>query len=245
MAGTMVHLLTAEKLYKKLSETKWHYFFDDTLQFSEAYFIAGNICPDGIMARNGYERNMKLHTHFRDDIPDGSFEADGNIEKFEQRMKHFWLSHTEDEKQSPGLYLGYITHMMTDEKFILEERPKFFEEIGKTGLTIYDRETYVHFNEDTDLVDFSLIRNYEELQNAKNTLEHISTYEIKDMITADELTDSRNWILQHFFYDEHPKKEARFLKYDNMVRFINTVTEEIMERLFTEDYLCLSETGIC
>lgn len=237
MAGTMVHLFVAEKLYQLLSKRKWKYFFDDSLEWKEDYFIAGNICPDGIMARKGYERQMKLHTHFRDDIPDGSFDAPGNVEKFEARMWKFWEEHLQDEKERPGLYLGYVTHMMTDERFILEERPKFFEEIGRIGLTKCDRETYVYFNEETDLVDFKLIREYKELQRAKESLERVAPYEIRGMVTEEELTGSRNWILQHFFYEKHTEKEAEFLRYDSMVEFVHAVVEEIIERLFREKYL--------
>ena len=237
MAGTVVHLLVAERLYRELSQIAWSYPFDDALSFQRDFFIAGNICPDGIMARKNYERSMKLHTHFRDDIPDGSFEAPGNIEKFEKRLKAFLPMHGEDEKKCPGLYLGYVTHMMTDERFILEERPKFFEEIKRIGLTIYDRETYEHFNKETDLVDFKLIREFEELQCARDSLERVLAYEIKGMITKEELTDSRKWILKHFFYEEHPCDEPQFLSYESMVRFIGTITEEIVERLFTEGYL--------
>ena len=228
MAGTMVHLLTAEKLYKKLK---------GSLQVNKDFFVAGNICPDGIMARKGYERDMKLHTHFRDGIPDGTFEAEGNVEKFEKRMWDFWISHREEERQFPGLYLGYVTHMMTDEKFILEERPVFFEEIGKIGLTIHDRETYLCFGKETDLVDFRLVREKEELMQAKESLERVPGYEITGMITEEELTDSRTWILQHFFYEEHEEAVTEFLKYDRMVRFVEAVVEEIPERLFREGYL--------
>ncbi|MBR1741359.1 MAG: hypothetical protein IJ733_05725, partial [Lachnospiraceae bacterium] len=188
MAGTMVHLLVAEKIYEKLGNKKWSYSFDMELPFQEDLFVAGNICHDGIMARKGYKREMKLHTHFRDDIPDGSFDAGGNVEKFEQRMKEFWLLHEGEEQRFPGLYLGYITHMMTDERFILEERHKFFQEIQRIGLTVFDRETYVHFNRETDLVDFRLIREFPELQKAKASLERVSPYEIRGMVTEEELT---------------------------------------------------------
>ncbi len=236
MAGTMVHLLIAGKLYEQLKEKKWRYPFDAGLCLREDYFIAGNICPDGIMARKGYERSMKLHTHFRDDIPDGTFEAEGNVEKFEKRMMDFWISHEAEEKCFPGLYLGYVTHMMTDEKFILEERPRFFEEALKMGLTVHDRETYVCFGKETDLVDFRLVREKKELERAKEILEKVPPYEISGMITEEELTDSRNWILQHFFYEEHEEQETRCLKYERMVQFVEAAVGEIMERLSTEKY---------
>ena len=83
MAGTMIHLLTAEKLLPKLTARQAHYPFDASLKIEEDYFIAGNICPDGIMAREGYQRGMKLHTHFRDGIPDGDFDKPGMVPLFE------------------------------------------------------------------------------------------------------------------------------------------------------------------
>jgi len=238
MAGTMVHLLTAEKLLPKLTGGALVYPFNTSLEIKPEYFIAGNICPDGIMARNGYQRKMKLHTHFRDGIPDGDFDKPGMVPLFEERMKEFWKMHQQDEKECPGLYLGYITHMMTDERFILEERPKFFENISVTGLTEQDRETFIRFGRETDLVDFRLIREYSELKRAYASLKHVKPYEIKGMVTREELSRSRNWILEYFFETEHEEEEICFLKYDSMVHFIGEVTKEIPERLLQEGYLC-------
>ena len=237
MAGTMVHLLIAEKLKKRLAKKKWYYPNGISVKMNQDYFIAGNICPDGIMARKGYERDMKLHTHFRDGIPDGSFEKPGMVPLFESRMKEFWEEHLIDEIDCSGLYLGYITHMMTDERFILEERPKFFQNISVIGLTEKDRETFVRFNKETDLVDFKLLREYRELQEARSSLERVEPYEIKGMITKEELTASRKWILDYFFRSEHEKEEPRYLSYESMVTFIESVTEEIIKRLLRERYL--------
>lgn len=237
MAGTMVHLTIAELLWKRIGQEGWHYVFDTELCPQEDLFIAGNICPDGIMARKNYQRKMKLHSHFRDGIPDGSFDKPGMQPLFRRRMAEFWREHQEDERELPGLYLGYITHMMTDEKFVLEERPKFFQEISRIGLTQRDRETFVRFNEETDLVDFALIRNEPMLQKAKQSLQRVQEYEIKHMITAEELTDSRNWILQHFFVKEHPDKKPEFLSYESMMGFIRQTTEEILQRLLEEQLL--------
>jgi len=237
MAGTMVHLTVAEKLWRWLEEENITFPFQRELRPERELFIAGNICPDGIMARKGYEREMKLHTHFRDGIPDGSFEEPGMVPLFERRMKAFWQEHFLEEGACPGLYLGYVTHMMTDERYILQERPKFFREIARIGLTKWDRETYVHFNRETDLVDFWLLRNYPELQDARDALEHVSPYEIKGMITQEELTDSRRWILQYFFEEEHPEEMPEFIDCGEMAEFIDSVSREIRERLFEEGYL--------
>ncbi len=238
MAGTMIHLLTAEKLLPKLTARQAHYPFDASLKIEEDYFIAGNICPDGIMAREGYQRGMKLHTHFRDGIPDGDFDKPGMVPLFERRLREFWEMHQNDERECPGLYLGYITHMMTDKRFILEERPKFFRNILSVGLTEKDRDTFIRFGRETDLVDFRLIREFPELKRAYESLKRVRPYEIKGMITMDELTGSRNWILGYFFETEHQEEESHFLKYDSMVKFVEDITEEIVERLFQEGYLC-------
>lgn len=237
MAGTMVHLLVAEKLLHGLRNKEIKYLSGERAELNADYFVAGNICPDGIMARQGYQREMKLHTHFRDGIPDGSFDSPGMVPLFEKRMKAFWEMHSQDERECPGLYLGYITHMMTDERFILKERPKFFENISVIGLSDKDVETFIRFNKETDLVDFKLIREFPELFGAYESLKRVKPYEIRGMITEEELTASRSWILNHFFESEHQREEAEFLSYESMVQFIEAVTDEILERLFIEGYL--------
>ena len=57
------------------------------------------------------------------------------------------------------------------------------------------------------------------------------------MITKEELTASRKWILDYFFEQEHTEETAQFLEYDSMVQFIEDVVEEIFKRLFAEKYL--------
>lgn len=238
MAGTIVHILTAMLLYEEIDKRKGCYAFDTAYKLEKRFFVAGNICPDGVMARKNYERSMKLHTHFRDGIPDGTFDQEGMVPLFESRMRQFWNEHIEDEKEMPGLYLGYITHMMTDEAFILKERPKFFERIASIGLTQKDVETFIRFNKETDQVDFRIIREHQILQDAYKILEQIEPYKIKGMITQDELTQSRQWILEHFFRQEHPIEKSKYLRYEDMIQFVDKMKNEIIERLFAEGYLC-------
>ncbi len=72
MAGTMVHLMIADILAQEWTGKEIITPYGST-RVEYDYFVAGNICPDGIMARKGYVREMKKHTHFRDGIPDGDF----------------------------------------------------------------------------------------------------------------------------------------------------------------------------
>lgn len=239
MAGTMIHLVIAVRLADFIENNDYQIKLanENYIEFNRNMFVVGNICPDGIMERQNYERSMKLHTHFRDGIPDGDFGKDGTVELFEHRLNEFWNEHFEDEMSVKGIYLGYITHMMTDKKFILYERPKYFENISCIGLTDQDRETFVHFNRDTDLVDFRLVREMPELSEAKEILEKTSGYCIKNMITADELDRSRKWIIRHFFEEKHVLEESEFLDYNSIVKFIDDTVEYIKKRLVDEKFI--------
>lgn len=248
MAGTMIHLVIAVRLADFIESNGYRIRladrFEECADLNRNMFVVGNICPDGIMERTNYERNMKLHTHFRDEIPDGDFGKDGTVELFEKRLCEFWNRHMDDEKDTGGLYLGYITHMMTDKMFVLYERPKYFENISRIGLTDHDRETFVHFNKDTDLIDFRLVREKPELLEAEKILKKTSGYYIKDMITADELDRSRKWIIKHFFDEKHIVEESEFLDYDSIIKFIDKTVENIKERLIKEKFIINDEAKI-
>ena len=85
-------------------------------------------------------------------------------------------------------------------------------------------------------MDFWLLRNYSELQAARQALERVKPYEIQDMITEEELTDSRRWILEYFFMKEHPEELPKYISCAKMGEFIDSVTEEIKDRLYREGY---------
>lgn len=239
MAGTMIHLVIAVRIAENIKKNGYKIRLADgsNIHFDKNMFIAGNICPDGIMERKNYERNMKLHTHFRDGIPDGDFGKNGTIKLFEKRMADFWSEHCEDERVASGLYLGYITHMMTDKRFILYERPKYFQNISKIGLTERDRETFVYFNKDTDLVDFKLVKEMPELSVAEKILRETRDYYIKNMITKEELDKSRRWIIKYFFEEKHIEENSKFLDYNSILKFCGDTVNYILDRLKNESYL--------
>lgn len=239
MAGTMIHLVIAVRIFEIIDKNNCKIRLDNGnfINVDRNMFVVGNVCPDGIMERKNYERSMKLHTHFRDNIPDGDFGKEGTVELFEKRLSEFWKKHMEDEKHTHGLYLGYITHMMTDKRFILYERPKYFENIAKIGLTDHDRETFIYFNRDTDLIDFQLVREMPELNEAKKILKETDGYYIKDMVTMEELDKSRKWIIRHFFDENTIEDKSSFLEYNSIVKFIDETVEYIKNRLINEKYL--------
>ncbi len=232
MAGTMVHLVIADILSQHLKDkeiTAPYYIKNIDVD----YFIAGNICPDGIMARKYYVRDMKKHTHFRDDIMDYDFHKEENLALFRQRLYNFMEKNMETFKTNSmrSLYLGYWSHMVTDEMFMLQIRPEFMKNISVIGLTQHDMETYKYFGKDVDMIDFRLVNEYKGSKRIHNALAHIQPYEIHDMITEKELTSSRRWILNYFFETEHKNiVQPIYISYKRMLQFIDTVVAEIEEK---------------
>lgn len=235
MAGTMVHLAVAVELNQVFLQNGRDYIGKWASDFKSDLFFAGNICPDGIMARKGYERSMKLHTHMRDGIPDGTFDEPRHLILFHQRLQRFFQEGIRRYPEKYSLYLGYLTHMLTDEKFILEVHPEFINNIARIGLTRKDRETFVRFGKDVDAVDFRLVKEYPGIRTAYEALCRVAPYEIEGMITEEELTISRNWILQYFFEETHQIQAPKFLSYQRMQCFIREVVTEICEKL--KDYI--------
>lgn len=231
MAGTCVHLAVAAELNHRFLETGNHVLGAMGQQYDAERFFAGNICPDGIMARQNYRREMKLHSHLRDGIPDGTLQEPDKLALFRRRLAAFFHRNVYVEGRDFSLYLGYLTHMLTDEKFILEIHGTVLEAIDRAGYSRQNPEAYFLFGEDVDQIDYRLVREYPGMQEAYQALRHVPPYEIAGLITEEELTDSRHWILSYFFEQEHTLQEPRFLAYETMVRFISDAVREILERL--------------
>lgn len=231
MAGTCVHIAVASELNRQFCRDPGHYMGELGERYEPELFFAGNICPDGIMARKNYQREMKLHTHLRDGIPDGTFQEPEHLALFRKRLKDFFTQNVYDSGRDFSLYLGYLTHMLTDEKFILEIHPHVLQALEEAGYSRQNPETYALFGRDVDHIDFRLVEEYPGMQEAYLALCRVSPYEITGMITEQELTDSREWILSYFFETKHPRKVPVFLSYPTMFSFISEAAEEILNRL--------------
>lgn len=231
MAGTCVHIAVAAELNRQFCRDLDRYLGEMGDRYVPELFFAGNICPDGIMARQNYQRAMKLHTHLRDGIPDGTFQKPEHLALFRKRLKDFFVQNVFDRGRDFSLYLGYLTHMLTDEKFILEVHPRVLMALEEAGYSRQNPETYAVFGHDVDQIDFRLAAEYPGMKEAYQALRKVSSYEIKGMITEQELTDSRQWILSYFFEKKHPIETPEFLSYKTMLDFIPEAVEEILNRL--------------
>jgi hypothetical protein len=226
MAGTIEHLTIAWELMKKWEEDAIYLQYPD-------FFLAGNICPDGIQAREHYERAMKKHTHFRDGIADEDFGKEENRSLFHQRVENFYKTFflAEQEEQKKELYLGYLTHILTDEYFMLTVRPDFMRCMKKIGLSEHDSETFVKFTYDVNQNDFRLARQHPGMKQIYTYLKNITPYEIPQLLTAEELNRSRQWILQFFFDDAPSGREAQYYTYDKMTAFLQNATSYLKKHI--------------
>lgn len=248
MAGSVEHLaVTVELLHIDKAAGGSLLQLKDTV-----HFVLGNLAPDGIMSRKGYTRPMKMHTHFRDGIPDWEFTAPSNLQLFHQRIRQFSREMLSDPALDRDLYLGYITHILTDEIFMKTVRPEFMEKIAVRGLTDRDAETFEHFTYDVNQIDFRLGREYPGMDAMRECLlceEDCSIREMKhvpkpdllgaddqqktncDMITSQELADSREWV-RNFFFDQVPVlQQPVYYTYERALRFIKGAAYFIKEQL--------------
>ncbi|WP_455058193.1 zinc dependent phospholipase C family protein [Jutongia sp.] len=185
MAGSVEHMAVAVELLREDQRQQGNF-----LKLKDpVHFVLGNLAPDGIMSRKGYVRFMKMHTHFRDGIPDWEFTRADHQEVFRQRIQSFCVQMLSDPALDRDLYLGYVTHILTDEIFMKTIRQEFMEKIAAIGLTDRDAETFEHFTYDVNQIDFRLGREYPGIKRAEDCLRCEDPCSILEMVDPERKTD--------------------------------------------------------
>ena len=247
MAGSVEHMAVAVELLREDQRQPGSF-----LKLKDpVHFVLGNLAPDGIMSRKGYVRSMKMHTHFRDGIPDWEFTREDHQKVFHQRIRSFCVQMLSEHALDRDLYLGYVTHILTDEIFMKTIRQEFMEKIAAIGLTDRDAETFEHFTYDVNQIDFRLGREYPGIKRAEDCLrceDSCSILEMMElekeadpdaakpaerveMITSEELADSREWV-RNFFFDQAPAPQKPvYYTYDRAVEFIGEAAAFIKQKL--------------
>ena len=273
MAGSVEHMAVAVELLREDQRKQGSF-----LKLKDpVHFVLGNLAPDGIMSRKGYVRSMKMHTHFRDGIPDWEFTREDHQKVFHQRIRSFCAQMLLEPALDRDLYLGYVTHILTDEIFMKTIRQEFMEKIVAIGLTDRDAETFEHFTYDVNQIDFRLGREYPGIKCAKDCLrcedpcsilemveperkadpdaakqelEKVANLNVVkpdpekvadldaakpaervEMITSEELADSREWI-RNFFFDRAPAPQKPvYYTYDRAVDFFGEAADFIKQKL--------------
>jgi hypothetical protein len=187
MAGTVMHLVIADRLLETLHIK------------NPGYFYCGNLAPDAIMNRKNYEREMKRHTHFKDGIRLHELRIPENFHAYLERLNAFY--HTLVEKPDPHheIYFGYLTHMLVDELYLLHFRDGFVDQLVAQGKEPTDEAFFRLFTKDVYLVDLELVRTYVFHYPMPETLRIKEPYEIPGFITSQELLDSKEFIINMNF----------------------------------------------
>lgn len=219
MAGTMQHIAIALELLKR---------WEDTVPIeSRELFVEGNIIPDSIMSRKHYTRDLKMHTHFRDGIADYEFSRPENLERYHRRIHEFADRFLREPRGDWDLYLGYLTHTLTDEYFMLTVRPEFLEKIAALGLTDRDPETFAHFTFDVDQIDFRLAEEYPGMECVSQMFRCMPPVSIEGMITEEEAEKSNRWLVSTYFERTEMREEPVYYTYQRALCFISEAVEVI------------------
>ncbi|MDE7223277.1 MAG: hypothetical protein K2O34_05800, partial [Acetatifactor sp.] len=205
---TVTHLVIADRLLKPLD-----------IQ-NPPLFYCCNLAPDAIMARENYRREMKRHTHFKDDIRLN----DLHLPEYYQRYRRTFRLFT-DQYLRPGapdyeLYLGYVTHMLADEVFILTVRDAHVRKLAAQGLTPDDPAYFTAFGQDVDLNDWRLVREYAFQYPMPDILLAEQDYEIRNYITCQELQSSKAFIIRKNFLTPHEESAPGVFSFSENQEFI-------------------------
>ncbi len=219
MAGTVMHLVIADQLMKQLKIR------------NAGFFYCGNLAPDAIMARENYVREMKRHTHFKDDIRLHELRQPEKMQIYLGRLMDFYRNYVETPSEHHEIYLGYLTHMLVDELYLLHFRDRFVDQLLAEGKEPTDHDFFQQFTRDVDLVDWELVRTYNFRYPMPEVLWLDEPYEIPGYITGEELLRSKRFIIHKNFETPHEKEALHVMTVEQNLDFIRLCVEEIPKML--------------
>lgn len=208
MAGTLMHLVIADRLLTQLS-----------IQ-NPALFYCGNLAPDAIMNREGYNRDMKRHTHFKDGIRLHELKEADNFQIYRARFLNFYQTYVKKEDPHYELFLGYVVHMLVDELYVLHFRDRYCNQLLSQGRPVDDPEFWPQFGKDVDRIDYALVQLYPFHYPMPETLLSENDYEIPGYITSKELEDSKNYIIQKLFRSAPDSEPLTIMNLQENLTFI-------------------------
>ncbi len=215
MAGTVMHLVIADRLLKPLSI------------HNPAFFYCGNLSPDAIMNRENYEREMKRHTHFKDHMRLYRLHEPENYDIYSKRLQLFYDNYVAVADKHQEIYLGYLTHILTDELYILEFRDQHVKKLVDMGKSPTDEAYFRQFGKDVNSVDLNLAETYEFRYPMPDILLSESNYEIPGYITRKEIADSKDFIIQKNFSGASKKEPLQTMTMESNLDFIDLCVREI------------------
>ncbi len=222
MAGVMTHMVIAREIIKLLPE--------GTIQ-EEGLFYLGNLAPDAIHAREGYIRDFKKHTHFRDNIRDIDFLLEENQNSYRKRLEDFIAIHRDRNDGLYDLYRGYVSHILADELFIRTVRAEFCEVMDQLNIAQNDPRFFEYIIRDMNRNDMLLVKQYKDMEEVKRQVEGVSIHEIDDFLSLREMRDSMEWLIRRHLYEEQELVQPLYITYDRTLAYIQEAAKEIVAKL--------------
>lgn len=221
MPGCIVHLAVADRIISSGKD----------LMTRPEMFMAGNIAPDAIHARENFCRDMKRHTHLKDGIHDRDFLTVENTELFYRRLEDFIEKYCLERREDHDIYCGYVSHLLTDRYFIETVRLDFVKVMEKLGVSQNDMEFFRKISFDLDNIDARLAGEFEFEHRPDAMLEAADCCDIGDLLTADEMRRSRGWVLWNFFSEKKQYSQPVFIPYEKVTDFIGTAAQKVFGQL--------------
>ncbi len=226
MAGLITHMVIAREIIKLLPK--------GTIQ-DEGLFYLGNLAPDAIHAREGYIRDFKKHTHFRDNIRDIDFLLEDNQNAYRKSLEGFIAKNRDRNDGLYDLYRGYVAHVLSDELFIRTVRAEFCEAMDKLNIAQNDPRFFDYIIRDMNRNDMLLVKRYDDIEEVKRQVEQVPIHQIDDLLSHQEMKDSMEWLIRRHFYEEHELIPPVYISYDRTVAFIQAAANEVVAKLSEKD----------
>ncbi len=223
MAGTVMHLVIADRLLEALGVK------------NPGYFYCGNLAPDAIMSKKGYVREMKRHTHFKDGIRLHEFRIPENRKIYEARLQKFVEGLVKKPSAHQEIYFGYLTHMLVDELYLLEFRDHFIDGLVAQGKEPTDEAFIELFTKDVDQIDWYLAKNYGFRHPMPEALMLKEEYDIPGLVGYEELLSSKEFIIKKNFLTSHPKESLNVMTMEQNEAFMDLCVRDI-PRILRERY---------
>ena len=226
MAGVITHLVIAREILKLLPKGAIK---------EEGLFYLGSFAPDAIHAREGYIREYKKHTHFRDDIPDKDFELEEHQIVYRKRLSEFIIKNKDRNDGLLDLYRGYVAHILTDELFMITVRNEFCEVMNKMDIAQNDKRFFEYIVADMNRNDLLLVKYYEDIDDIRQKLEQVDIHPIDDFLSSTEMSDCRVWLVHRHFLEENELDQPSYISHERMKAFIQEAAVTIVKKLTEEN----------
>lgn len=221
MAGTATHLAIADRICELIGNRITN----------PALFFSGNIAPDAIHAKPGYQRSDKKRTHLTENISGGDFQNPEKLSLFHSRVNSFIDDYYHPEDESSDLYLGYIIHLITDELFNIHVRKQLSKCMERDGIKEEDPLFFKRIIGDIESVDHVVVKEYPFKKDPRQLLNSVWDYEIKDYISSAEINNSKWWIVNTFLSGKDAESAAVYYDYNTAYKFIIFAADNIIDRL--------------